>query len=106
MSERYRIITMLGTVYEIDEDGCFLRYNNSMWKHPHEDWKCTGIAEVRPFGRLFFINLADFIKLIENDTKFTFKNGNPKYTLTDIDYGSERTHGNIKCHGIRYAIKL
>jgi len=58
---RYKIQTRSGTIYEIDADGCFLRYNDHKWEHPHDSWKCTGCVEIKPFGRLRFIPLDRFI---------------------------------------------
>ena len=105
--KKYRIITKYGTTYEIDLDGCFLRSEQHKWDHPHDTWKCTGIAELRPFGRLRFIMLEDFIKMIENSgTVWKFKNGKPKYTLTDRDHGTNRVHGNTAHYGIYYAYEI
>lgn len=98
--KKYQIYTPHGTVYEIDEDGCFLRYGEHAWNHPHKTWKCTGCAELLPFGNLRYYSLKEFISMIEDGKKFTFKNGNPKYTLTDLDHGTNRVHGNTKYHGI------
>jgi hypothetical protein len=98
--KKYRIITPSNTVYEIDNDGCFLRYDNHEWSHPHKTWKCTGCAELLPFGHLKLHSLNDFLEMIESNRDFRFKNGRPKYTLTDNDHGTFRVHGNTAYHGI------
>ena len=103
---KYRINTPYGTHYEIDEDGCFLRSGVHKWEHPHETWKCTGCAELLPFGNVRRHSLTGFIRMIESGHKFTFKNGNPRYTLTDLDHGTHRLHGNTKYHGIHSAYKM
>jgi len=104
--KKYAILTKYGTKYEIDEDGCFLKYNQHNWKHPHNTWKCRGCAELRPFGRLRFHNLTNFLAMIEKGQKWTFKNGKPRFTLRDIDHGTERIHGNISTHGIYLTWKI
>lgn len=101
--KKYQVVTPYGTRYVIDEDGCFLEYNNNTWMHPHNSWKCTGVAEILPFNKLRYYSLAQFIDMINNKKDFTFKNGNPRFTLTDNDHGSFRVHGNTKVHGIAYA---
>jgi len=106
MDKKYRIITKYGTVYEIDEHGCFLRYNNHYWECPHDSWRCVGCAEVLPFNRLKYYSLPEFLKMIENGHNFRFKNGNPKFTLLDCDHGTYRIHGNIKAHGISMAYRI
>jgi hypothetical protein len=97
------VITKYGTRYTIDEDGCFLKYNENKWEHPHDSWKCTGIAKLRPFGNMTQLSLKTFFEMAANKQTFTFKNGNPRYTLTDLDHGTHRIHGNTKCHGISSA---
>ena len=104
--KKYRINTPYGTHYEIDDDGCFLKYDINEWKHPHETWKCTGCAELIAFGNFSFHSLPEFISMIESGHKFTFKNGKPRYTLTDLDHGTRRIHGNTKYHGIQSAYKM
>ena len=104
--EKYQINTKYGTVYQIDSDGCFLQYNQHNWQHPHNTWKCTGCAEILPFGHLRFHSLRAFLKMIKDGIKFTFKNGKPKFTLTDLDHGTNRVHGNTAYHGISKAYQL
>lgn len=99
----YVITTRYGDRYEIDEDGCFLRAGESTWEHPHDTWKCTGCAKILPFGHLRFFTLPAFLKMIEAGQDFTFKNGKPRFTLTDLDHGTSRIHGNTAYHGIAAA---
>jgi len=104
---RFRIKTAYGTVYEIDKDGCFLRYGNHTFEHPHDSWKCTGIAKQLPFGHFRRLSLETFIAMMNaRYSKWTFKNGKPRFTLTDIDHGTHRIHGNTRCHGIAIAYAL
>lgn len=99
----YTILTAYGTTYQIDEDGCFLQYNEHRWEHPHDSWKCTGAAQLLPFGHFRNHSLPTFLAMIEQGKCFTFKNGKPRFTLTDLDHGTYRIHGNTKYHGIRTA---
>jgi len=98
MAKKYHVMTAYGRHYAFDERGRFLRCNVRI--RPSPAWKCAGCAEVRPFGRLRFIRLDEFMEMISRGHKFTYKNGKPRYTLTDIDHGTFRVHGNISCHGI------
>jgi hypothetical protein len=86
-----RIITKQGTIYEIDEDGCFLRYNEHKWNHPHESWEMRGLT-LYQFGQYrYFIRLSDFFEMAGNhQTNWTFKNGKPRYFIADIDHGTNR----------------
>ena len=104
--KKYEIVTPYGTTYQIDEDGCFLQSGEHKWEHPHDSWKCTGCAELRPFGHLRFITLASFLKMIEAGHDWKFKNGKPRYTLTDLDHGTNRVHRNTEYHGISLAWKV
>jgi len=97
------VTTAYGTHYEIDEHGCFLKYDEHKWNCPHDSWKCVGVAELLPFGNFRFHNLSSFIGMIKSGQSFRFKNGNPKYTIVDLDHGTKRIHGNTKYHGIAYA---
>lgn len=99
----YTIYTPHGTKYVIDEDGCFLQCDVHKWKHPHDTWKCTGCAERAAFGNMRFYSLPEFLSMIENNELSCFKNGKPCFTLTDLDHGTNRLHGNMDYHGIRTA---
>jgi len=104
----YRIRTKYGSYYETDCRGYVVKCNNGLNKeaadlHDLMSWQITGIREIRPFN-----NLGHIIRLDEASQlkTFTFKNGNPKYAIEDIDHGTKRIHGNWKHHGISDVTKL
>lgn len=91
------IQTPYGDEYTIDDQFNISRYN----QQKSRQWKIQGILNVRR-------NLWAMI-LIKSITKewleshpLTYKNGNPMYTIADLDYGTTRTWGNTKVHGIKY----
>ena len=82
----------------IDEDGCFLKYGVHEFIHPHDTWKCTGCAEAVAFGRLKSYSLVEFLDMIEHGKIVRFKNGKPRFFITDMDHGTFR----IQMKGIRH----
>jgi hypothetical protein len=100
---KYKVITRYRDVYELSESGAVIKYNgNGLDKSNASEtdlnsWIITGLRELKPFGNLGnLISLQDASKL---DT-FRFKNGNPKYTMQDLDHGTVRIHGNCRVHGV------
>lgn len=66
------------------------------------NWKLLGIEHVKsskfiPLSEL----LADGIP-----AQLSWKNGNPQWTVRDLDHGTTRTWGNTKYHGIRSLSKI
>ncbi|KKN55694.1 hypothetical protein LCGC14_0579960 [marine sediment metagenome] len=96
--ETIKVLLQNGTQYEIDQDGCFLRYNEHKWKHPHDSWKCCGVSERLAFNNMNNYTLQHFIALIRAGKIVTFKNGAAKFYLRDIDHGTHRLQGNGIAH--------
>jgi len=104
----YKIYTPYGDIYELSKDGYVLKCNNRLDKtnasiQDLKTWQIIGIEEILPFN-----NLGRLISISEavNISCFTFKNGNPKYAIIDIDHGTRRIHCNTKYHGIRSIFKV
>lgn len=61
------------------------------------DWLFLGLQHVN-------YNIAvPFVKLTEefiDSLQLKFKNGNPRFTVSDIDHGTHRLWGNTKYHGV------
>ena len=94
---KYEIRTPHGDRYLINEVGQVLEYSNGFKSDGSDDWKIVGICELKPFGHIGRpIPLNRAVKI----EKFTYKNGNPKYTAMDLDHGTCRIWGNTKYHGI------
>ena len=85
-----KIVTQNGTNYTIDLDGCFLQYNQHSWQHPHNSWKCSGVAMRKAFNHFDYFDLADFALMIKSGEITTFNNGSAKFYIRDIDNGTNR----------------
>ncbi|KKN16744.1 hypothetical protein LCGC14_0972810 [marine sediment metagenome] len=88
--ETIKVQTQNGTNYTIDLDGCFLQYNQHTWEHPHNTWKCCGVAERKKFNHMHYYNLSQFITLLRNKQITTYKNSSARYYIEDIDNGTHR----------------
>jgi hypothetical protein len=103
----YTISTPYGDYYELSREGYVIKYSNGLNKENAKieelkTWQVVGIVELLPFGNLGnIIPLSEAVK-IEN---FSFKNGNPKYTIIDLDHNTRRIVGNTKYHGVRKVYK-
>ncbi len=88
--ETIKIVTMNGTNYTIDLDGCFLQYNQHEWQHPHNSWKCCGVAKRKSFNHLEDFSLRDFVTMIKQGAIKPFKNGTAQFYIRDIDHNTHR----------------
>ena len=98
----YKITTPYGNCYQLDSSGNVIKYSNGLDKTNStssdiQTWRVLGIVELLPFGRLG--NLIPLPQAV-NIKNFSFKNGKPKYTVVDLDHGTERIVGNTKYHGV------
>ena len=86
--------TKCGDQYHILENGDIVRLDQKDFQ-PSGQWKMLGIHHVK---RNEFIPL----NFIEPDANFpwTYKNGNPQWTVVDVDRGTRRIWGNTKYDGI------
>jgi hypothetical protein len=92
-----KLSTPYGDHYNID------LANGNIWQdrdeiEPSGQWKFAGFAHVK---RNTFISLEK----IQRDPALlshikTWKNGNPQWTVADIDHGTSRIWGNTKHHGV------
>lgn len=106
----YRITTPYGGWYETDSRGYVVRSDNGLDKtnsdlHNLMTWQIIGIVPIDNFG-----NEGAIVRL-DNASKMSslallYKNGNPRYTIADIDHGTRRLHGNIKHHGVKTVKEL
>jgi hypothetical protein len=69
---------------------------------PSGNWKMLGLSPARgwSFGKLA-IPLARVFADEELRSNLLFKNGNPRYTVVDVDHGTQRCWGNTMYHGVR-----
>ncbi len=64
---------------------------------PSGNWKLLGIRHVYKREFIPFDRLQEWIR---SNPVLLYKNGNPMYTVRDLDYGTVREWGNTKYHGI------
>lgn len=89
------ILTPYGDHYKIDENGNIIRMDIEGFK-ASEQWKFLGLSHVKrndfiPFERI----TPEFLETF----KLCWKNGNPQWTVRDLDHGTTREWGNEKYHG-------
>jgi len=90
-----KIITPNGEKFNINPKGQIIRLD--MKFDPSDSWKFLGIEHVKrnqfiPFDKLTPENIETFK---------TWKNGNPQWTVRDLDHGTTRVWWNTKYHGIK-----
>lgn len=113
MATIYRITTPYGHRYDVAEDGRILVYRRADDEAkpyvPGPDWTITGVVSCRGFaggfGRSYGLaQLGILADLPPAD--LLYKNGSPRWTLSDLDHGTRRIHGNTKYHGIKSIVRL
>lgn len=110
MATIYRITTPYGHVYDVAEDGRILVYRRDGGPYvPSADWTITGVVACNGFagnfGRSYGLaKIAELADLPPAD--LLYKNGSPRWTLSDLDHGTRRIHGNTKYHGIKTIVRL
>lgn len=92
----FKIYTPYGNTYTVNELGQISR--TDMAFTPSDNWKIQGIESVKsnayiPFSKITKENIAHL--------QLLYKNGNPKFTVRDLDHGTTRVWGNTKVHGIK-----
>jgi hypothetical protein len=99
------IITIkTGEQYAVNSKGQITQFDgaNNKLKHPFSgQWLFTGITEGnKPFNSFQFHSMTK--EVIENISNqgLTYKNGNPKFVVRDIDHGTRRIWGNRIHRGI------
>lgn len=90
----FEITTPYGATYQINEAGEIS--NNGL--NPSGNWKIKGIEHVR---RSEFIPFSEMTKEKIESLDLLYKNGNPQWTVRDLDHGTVRTWGNTIWHGIK-----
>lgn len=91
------ISTSYGDRYNINKRGEIVRENYAF----SSNWKLIGLL---PTNCSNFCHLIPFARITPEWVKSHFlswKNGNPHYTVVELDHGSTKVWGNTKVHGIR-----
>jgi hypothetical protein len=97
------ITTPYGNRYRIHDNGDIetlvsLRGTGPVNNPPSGKWKMLGIKPCNGGG---FIPLERITKAWLAKNPLLYKNGNPRYTVVDLDHGTRREWGNTKHHGIK-----
>jgi len=108
MEEYLEIVTPYGYRYLVNEAGQMIRRDTTSFQ-PSGEWIFAGMVSVRRSGwepditreRLFEMTTEELAKF-----DFRYKNGNPKFTGSDIDHGTHRVWGNVNVHGIQFIRKV
>jgi hypothetical protein len=103
----YKIITNYGHIYSLSKEGYVLKYSGNdldKMNSPESELKSWQVRGVTPVNS----NMSNIINLISacDLNPLLYKNGNPKYTIVDLDRGTLRVHGNTKVHGIVSICKI
>jgi len=97
------IYTPNGDHFVVDQKGNFIQYNEHRFE-PDGTWRMVCLEELRPFGNIRHITFSLAWEMIElRKINFRFKNGNPRYSVGDLDHGTRRIWGNTKYHGVMTA---
>jgi hypothetical protein len=99
MSRKYVITTPYGKRYFIHANGEIERADGHAG--PSKTWLLLGLSSTkhRQFGKRA-ISFANLDAWLETTPELRYKNGNPLYTMIDLDHGTTRVHGNTRMHGI------
>lgn len=89
------IYTPSNEKYIVNELGQIIR--TDMIFTPSNSWKFKGISHVK---KNLFIPFEKLTKELVKELSLRYKNGNPQFTVMDVDHGTVRTWGNTKYNGI------
>lgn len=93
--------TKYGDTYYIHTDGAIERADGAC--KPSGQWLFTALVDANT-GRTVatLAGLENWYRTNTNPDRdaMLYKNGNPRYTVRDLDHGTARVWGNTKWHGI------
>jgi hypothetical protein len=89
--------TKYGDQYHVNEKAEIIRLDQKDFK-PSQDWQLLGLRHVKT--TTMFIPFDSLKFWLSHNPTLLYKNGNPQYTIEDLDHGTRRTWGNTKFHGL------
>jgi hypothetical protein len=92
------IKTPYGDAYKINSSG----FISKLGVEPSENWRMLGLMPVQCWQLYNLIPLKEITPEWIETHGVLYKNGNPRYTVADIDYGTTRVWGNTRVHGVQY----
>jgi hypothetical protein len=100
MARKFVVSTPYGSRYYIHDQG-EIECANGKNGAGSASWRMLGLSSThsRQFGKMavHFEDLDDWLKTAP---EILYGNGKPRYTMIDLDHGTQRTHGNTKVHGV------
>lgn len=104
------IRTPYGDSYVVNAKGFIARENTRQFSG---QWKLVGIGRTnrvhitptKPGCKIVpippvYLSFAEITPEALKGLQLSYKNGNPRYTVHDLDHGTRRVWGNTKYHGI------
>lgn len=73
--------------YQVNEEGYLYKDGTE----PSGGWKFLGISHVK---RNWFIPFSELFDFLDSKPDILYKNGNPQWTVRDLDHGSTREWGS------------
>lgn len=99
-TRRWYMRTKYGDAYFIHADGAIERCDKQC--EPSGKWRFTALVDKSGKTVATLDGLLEWYRANEQGDKdaMFYKNGNPRFTVQDIDHGTVRFWGNTACHGI------
>lgn len=97
--------TPYGDCYIVNEQGYITQDRYGVKPCFSGSWIMKGVIRVNTSCRLA-ISLQELFEMDLDSVQWRYKNGNPRFTVMDVDHGTTRAWGNTKYHGIRYICKV
>jgi hypothetical protein len=91
------ICTKYGNQYHVNDKAEITRLDQVGFQ-PSEQWHLLGIRHVKMTNLI--IPFGDIPRWLSENPPLLYKNGNPQWTIIDMDHGTPRIWGNTKWHGI------
>ena len=95
MKPLFIIYTPYGVTYEVNGLGEIRTKNSGSFS---STWKVQGLESVKSN---FYIPFKSMTKERIESLQMLYKNGNPRFTIRDLDHGTTRVWGNTKYHGVK-----
>lgn len=97
MTHLFELKTRYGDCYRIHPGGLIQRMDMPDFS-PSDTWIMRGLVPVN-MNRIT-VSVEQITPQWLAEHPLTYKNGNPRYTVADLDHGTRRVWGNTKWHGV------
>ena len=86
-----------GEAYRVENDGQIVRLDMPDFI-ASKQWLMVGLVRVN--STRLAVSLRGITQQWLDANPLRYKNGNPRYTIRDLDHGTIRDHGNTVYHGV------